>query len=53
MGFKTKTVLGNLATNGQLGILAMKQRAESLNDSFTIQSQPGNGTLITFDADIT
>lgn len=53
VGFNLKETLGNLATEGKLGIIGMEQRVKFLNGTFDIQSQPGKGTLISIDTIIT
>jgi PAS domain S-box-containing protein len=45
-GFKMPARLGDLGTAGKLGLVGMQERAQLLNGTFDIQSEPGKGTSI-------
>ena len=42
----TLPVAGDFAASGHLGLLGMRERAESLGGKLRIQSSPGNGTRV-------
>lgn len=47
IGFKVPKELGNLAQKGKLGVISMSERARLLNGSFSVNSKPGKGTVVT------
>ena len=49
-GFVSKAILGNLASEGKLGIAGMEQRVKFLNGTLNIQSEPGRGTVVSIEA---
>ena len=46
-GFETPTRAGDLARIGKLGLAGMQERAQLLGGTLTIDSKPGNGTIVT------
>ncbi len=46
IGFAITGRLDGLASNGKLGIMGMYERARLLGGSFSVQSEPGNGTQV-------
>ena len=46
VGFLVSSVLGDLITSGQHGLLSMRERAELLSGKFEIQSGSGGGTRV-------
>ena len=51
-GFELPRRLEDLASDGKLGLAGMQERAQLLGGSFTIQSEPGKGTVITVEVSI-
>ena len=49
-GFKLPETTSFLASQGKLGLIGMEQRSKFLNGTLDIQSEPGKGTSITFEA---
>ncbi len=47
LGFDMNAIRQNYAQRGSLGLLNMRERANLIDAIFSIQSQPGNGTIIT------
>lgn len=47
IGFKVPKEVGNLAQKGKLGVISMSERARLLNGSFSVNSKPGKGTVVT------
>lgn len=45
-GFQLPEVLGDLATEGKLGLLGMQERARLLNGKFSVKSIVGKGTKV-------
>lgn len=48
-GFSLNETIRNLTNEGKLGLIGMQQRAKSLNSTFNIYSQPGEGTLVSIE----
>lgn len=48
-GFLLSQKVHNLAAEGRLGLIGMRQRAKSLKGTFDISSQPGQGTLVSIE----
>ncbi len=46
VGFSTASVSADVTASGQMGLLSMQERAESLGGKLEIQSNPGNGTRV-------
>ncbi len=46
VGFSMASVLSDFTASGQLGLLSMQERAESLGGKLEIQTSPGNGTRV-------
>lgn len=46
-GFDVDAVMKSYETRGSLGMLNIKERAESIGGKLSIESEPGNGTRIT------
>lgn len=46
-GFSLEQTRGELATNGKLGLIGMQERTQLLDGKFQLNSDPGQGTLIT------
>lgn len=51
-GFELPKRLGDLATDGKLGLAGMQERAQLLGGSFSLQSEPGKGTVVTVEVPI-
>ncbi len=50
-GFSVPVHVGDLASDGKLGLLGMQERAELIGGSFHATSQPDSGTTITVDVE--
>lgn len=48
-GFQPPEAIGNLAHVGRLGLIGMQERAQLLGGTFTVHSEPGQGTTIVVD----
>jgi signal transduction histidine kinase len=48
-GFKQPDRTGELAATGKLGLIGMHERAQLLDGTLTVQSEPGKGTTVTVD----
>ena len=46
-GFDVTNVLKSYENRGSLGLLNMRERAEAIGGQLTIESAPGQGTLVT------
>jgi len=46
-GFKLPEKIGDLARYGKLGLAGMQERAQLLNGTLTVQSEPGRGAIVT------
>jgi PAS domain S-box-containing protein len=46
-GFELPDMLDDLAAKGGLGILGMQERARVINADFSVDSEPGKGTIVT------
>jgi two-component system sensor histidine kinase DegS len=46
-GFKAPAHAGDLAVSGKLGLIGMYERARLLGGTLAVQSEPGQGTLVT------
>lgn len=49
-GFELPSSVGDLTRSGKLGLAGMQERARLLGGSVKIESRPGEGTTITFEA---
>ena len=49
VGFDVKNVLNNYETRGSLGMINIRERAESIGGDFSIDSEAGKGTTISID----
>ena len=47
VGFAVDEVMGNYETRGSLGMINMRERAETIDGSIQVNSSPGRGTAIT------
>ena len=45
-GFNLPETIGNLTTNGKLGLINIQERARLLNGVFSLNSEPGKGTEV-------
>ncbi|MBI2872275.1 MAG: PAS domain-containing sensor histidine kinase [Chloroflexi bacterium] len=52
VGFVLPSGPGDFAAGGQLGLLGMRERAESLGGQLEIQSTPGRGTRVTLSVQV-
>jgi two-component system sensor histidine kinase DegS len=48
-GFSLNETIRNLTAEGKLGLIGMQQRAQLINSTFNIYSQPGKGTLVSIE----
>lgn len=48
-GFQQPEAIGSLAQVGRLGLIGMQERAQLLGGTFTVHSEPGQGTTIVVD----
>lgn len=48
-GFKIPKSVNDLARDGKLGLAGMQERAQLLNGTVTVESEPGKGTKVTVD----
>jgi PAS domain S-box-containing protein len=48
-GFQVKHDLTQLARNGHFGLVGMKERAEAIGGHLTVESTPGQGTVVKVD----
>ena len=48
-GFHVPERIDDLVSMGRLGLVGMHERARTLDGTLTIQSEPGQGTVITAD----
>lgn len=48
-GFSLNETIRNLTNEGKLGLIGMQQRAQLINSTFNIYSQPGEGTLVSIE----
>jgi len=48
-GFKLSKSMGELARDGKLGLAGMQERAQLLNGTVTVESEPGKGTRVIVD----
>lgn len=46
-GFNLPKTMGDLARDGKLGLAGMQERAQLLDGTLTVQSEPGRGTTVT------
>ncbi len=46
-GFKLPPRIGDLASNGRLGLAGMQERAQLINGNLELQSEPDRGTTVT------
>jgi signal transduction histidine kinase len=51
-GFKQPDRTGELATTGKLGLIGMHERAQLLNGTLTVQSEPSKGTTVTVEVPV-
>jgi signal transduction histidine kinase len=49
-GFDAPGQVSDLASSGRLGLIGMHERTRTLRGALTIQSAPGQGTIIIVDA---
>ncbi len=47
VGFEVEDVMGNYSSRGSLGMVNMRERAETIDGSVQVNSTPGKGTAIT------
>lgn len=47
VGFEVDDVMGNYTSRGSLGMINMRERAETIDGSIQVNSTPGKGTAIT------
>jgi signal transduction histidine kinase len=47
IGFDVEAIKQNYAQRGSLGLLSMRERAMLIDAFFTLQSRPGQGTILT------
>ena len=47
VGFEVDEVMGNYSSRGSLGMVNMRERAETIDGSIQVNSTPGKGTAIT------
>jgi signal transduction histidine kinase len=52
IGFAVPQNVGHFVYEGKLGLIGMQQRAEFMGGYFDIQSEPGKGTIVLFEAPI-
>jgi signal transduction histidine kinase len=48
-GFKLSKSMSELARDGKLGLAGMQERAQLLNGTVTVESEPGKGTRVIVD----
>jgi signal transduction histidine kinase len=48
-GFKLSKSMNELARDGKLGLAGMQERAQLLNGTVTVESEPGKGTKVVVD----
>jgi signal transduction histidine kinase len=51
-GFELPERMGDLASNGKLGLAGMQERARLLGGSLEVESEPGKGTRVTVEAPV-